>query len=88
VLDVRGLSSVTDYYLIATGNNAPHLKALAGEVDHALKETGRPHSRKSGSPESQWIAADHLDFVVHLFAAGARAYYDLEKLWSDAKRVD
>ena len=88
LLDVRGLSSVTDYFLIVTGNNGPHLKALTTEVAHVMKEAGRPPGRRSGSPESQWIAADCLDFVVHIFAPSARAYYGLEKLWSDAKRVD
>lgn len=87
ILDVRGLSTVTDYYLIATGNSAPHLKALATEVDQAMEAGGTSRYRQAGKPESAWIVADYIDFVVHLFLADQRTYYDLERLWNDARRI-
>jgi ribosome-associated protein len=87
LLDVQKLSSVTDYYVIATGNNGPHLKALAAEVDRVLEAEGRTCFRRAGKAESKWIVVDYVDFVVHLFLKDAREYYGLEQLWNDAERV-
>ncbi|HMP74349.1 MAG TPA: ribosome silencing factor [Kiritimatiellia bacterium] len=88
VLDVRKLSTITDYYVIATGNNTRHLKALADEVGKAMKQLGSPAYRQSGSPDSGWIVADFLDFVVHLFDPEAREHYALEALWKDAPVIE
>ena len=88
VLDVRGVSTVTDYYLIATGNSAPHVKALTEEVQVALKKEGHRAYRKAGTPESGWMIADFVDAVVHVFSPEARGYYALEQLWNDAPRVE
>ncbi len=88
ILDVRGLSTVTDYYVIATANNKPHLKALAGEVEESLEKEGTRAFRVGGTPESEWVVVDYFDAVIHLFTANTREYYGLESLWSDAKRVE
>jgi len=88
LLDVRGLTSVTDYYLIASGNSVPHLKALAEELKKVLREQGIRCFQSSGTPESAWLVEDYLDVVVHLFTPETRDYYTLEELWNDAKRVD
>ncbi len=88
ILDVRGISSITDYYLIATGNNSPHIKALVTELEKTLSLSGVRCYRRAGSPESEWIAADYLDTVVHIFSHATRDYYALEQLWNDAKRVE
>ena len=87
MLDVSGLSSITDYYVIATGNSAPHLKALSEGLQSALKKEGINSNGTSGTAESQWLVLDYLDVVVHLFSEEARAYYAIEELWSDANRV-
>lgn len=87
ILDVRELSSVTDYYLVATGNNTPHLRALGQELEKSLGELGAKRYRQAGTPESEWIVADYLDVVIHLFTPRTREYYELERLWADAKRV-
>ncbi len=84
---MRGLSGVTDYYLVVTGRNAPHLKAMADELERALSRGGARCFRRAGAPESGWVVADYLDAVIHLFSADARSYYALEKLWGDAPRV-
>lgn len=73
VYDVRGKSALTDFFIVATGAAAPHLKALAKALPKAY--------RTSGDPESGWIVSDYIDVVVHVFSAEARAYYALEKLW-------
>lgn len=72
--DVRGKSGLTDFFVVATGAAAPHLKALV----RALPSKAY---RVSGDPESGWIVADYIDVVVHVFSPEARAYYALEKLW-------
>lgn len=87
ILDVRGLSVVTDFYVIATGNNPPHLKALIDNVEKDLGEKGVAPFRVAGTPESEWIVADYVDAVVHIFSPTAREYYNLERLWCDAPRV-
>ena len=74
VYDVRGKSGFTDFFVVATGAAAPHLKALVRELPKA--------QRISGEPDSGWIVADYIDVVVHVFSAEARAYYALEKLWA------
>ena len=87
LLDVRELSSVTDYYLLVTGTNTPHIKALAEEVDRVLKADGTKCFRKSGTAESGWVVADYFDVVLHIFSSEQRAYYALEQLWADAPVV-
>ncbi len=72
--DVRKISGLTDYCVVATGAAAPHLKAL-------VKALPKKAYRVSGDPESGWIVADYIDVVVHVFSPEARAYYALEKLW-------
>ena len=74
VYDVRGKSGLTDFFVVATGAAAPHLKALARAIPDKAYRT-------AGDPESGWIVSDYIDVVVHIFSAEARAYYALEKLW-------
>jgi len=87
ILDVRGLSGVTDFVFIATGSSGPHLKAMDAEIGRALKSAGRPSHRATGSPESGWMVRDVLGLVVHLMTPEMREYYAIEDLWSDAPRV-
>lgn len=85
--DVRGISGLCDAFVVATGTAAPHLKGLVAGVEQALRATGESAFRTSGDPASGWIVVDYVDVVVHVFSPEARAYYALEKLWSDAKPV-
>ena len=87
IFDVRGLSSVTEYYVVATGTSAPHLKALITETQHRMKELGVSTYRKSGDSDSGWVVVDYVHAVVHVFSSEARAYYAIEKLWATAKEV-
>jgi ribosome-associated protein len=84
---VRAVSTVTDYHVLVTGNNARHLKALSESCEKALREAGVKVYRASGTPESGWMLLDYIDFVVHLFTATAREHYALETLWKDAPRL-
>ena len=85
-LNVSKLSSVTDYMILCTGHNPPHLRALADEVTKQLRLETPPIAahRRAGSVESEWIVLDYPDFVVHILTPTTREYYALERLWKDA----
>ena len=86
-VDVRRVSSVTDYCVVATGTSAPHLKALLSHVQEHMRGLGENSHRKSGQPESGWIILDFIHVVVHLFTPEARAYYNIEKLWQGGEEL-
>jgi ribosome-associated protein len=88
VLDVRELSSVTDYFVIASGTSEPHLRAIVEEITGKLRDEHdiRP-IRTDGSTQGVWVALDFFDVIVHVMRADARERYDLEGLWGDAKRL-
>jgi ribosome-associated protein len=87
VLDLRGLASFTDYFLIATGGSHRQLETIADEIEEKLKEAKRRPSHIEGYPRGDWILMDYVDFVVHVFTPQSRSYYSLERLWGDAKRL-
>ncbi len=87
VLDVRRLSGVTDFFVVASGGSPPHLRALAGEVRARAKADGPGKGRLEGEPDSGWVVIDLGEVVVHLFLPDTRAYYSIEELWSDAPRL-
>jgi ribosome-associated protein len=87
VIDVRGLSPITDYYVIVSGATAPQLKALSSAVLKDLKEAGEPPCRRSGEPDDGWMVVDCFDVVIHIFEKSLREYYAIEELWASAPRV-
>ena len=87
ILDVRGLNDVTDYMIIVTGENTPHIKALCEEVEKKLAEMGTVKHRRAGHEDSGWVVLDYLDFMVHILTRQLREYYALEDLWSDARVI-
>ncbi|MCL1856776.1 MAG: ribosome silencing factor [Kiritimatiellaeota bacterium] len=88
IVDIRKVSPIADYVVIASADTSPHLKALEAEVSKQLREKAKQTSkRESGSPESAWIVMDYFDVIVHLFTPEARAYYDIETLWAKGKSV-
>jgi ribosome-associated protein len=89
VLDLRGISSFTDFFVICSATSEPHLKA----INSGIREGIREHSRISplaseGSIASQWLVMDYSDVLVHIFLQKKREFYALESLWSDAPRLD
>lgn len=88
VLDVREVSSVTDYFVIASGTSEPHLRAIVEEITGKLRDDYelRP-VRTDGSTQGAWVALDFFDVIVHIMRPDTRERYDLEGLWGDAKRV-
>jgi len=87
ILMVRDVSSVTDYFVIATATAVPHIKALTDEVEIACRKGKIRVRRKGGTPESAWIVLDYSDVVVHVMTRELREFYALEQLWSDAKTL-
>lgn len=88
VLDMRGLTSLYDYLVIATGAGKRSLHAIAEEIDDYMKAQGDERLGIEGYEACKWIVQDYGDVVVHLFDSVSRAFYSLEDLWADAPRVD
>ena len=88
VLDLRGISTFTDFFVIFTGANRRQVQAISDEVVEQLKRNGTPAARVEGYQNAEWILIDYGDFVVHVFDEKARRFYDLERLWREAGRLD
>lgn len=88
VLDVRKLSSITDYFVIASGTSSPHLRAIVNEIADRLREHAglRPRAM-DGNLNGDWVALDYFDVIVHVMRSEIRQRYDLESLWGDAPRL-
>ncbi len=84
-LDVRNLTIICDYMVIATGRSATQVKALADEVDDQMAQMGLAPRRTEGAAEGRWVVMDYGDILVHIFHLEERAYYNLERLWEDGQ---
>jgi ribosome-associated protein len=84
VLDLRGLSSATDFFLIATGRSDTHVSAIADNLVDEMRREGLRPAGVEGMRGGRWVLADFVDFVVHVFHPAAREFYQLERLWADA----
>lgn len=87
MLDIRPVSLIADYFIICSGANERHLKAIIDEVTERLNEAGIAALHIEGIPSSGWIVLDYSSVIVHIFTPAERQYYSLEGLWSDAKMV-
>ena len=87
LLDLRGIASFTDFFVITSGSNERQVQAIADAVVETLKKNGSPVTRVEGYKTAEWILLDYGDFVVHVFDEKARKFYDLERLWRESKRV-
>lgn len=89
VLDVTGISPLTDFMVICSGNSMPHLKALLRDTEGIVMEKlgQKPYSGE-GRAETNWVVLDYFDVMVHIMSEDARVTYDLENLWGDAKEID
>jgi ribosome-associated protein len=88
VLDLRGISTFTDFFLMFTGSNRRQVQAISDEIVEQLKRNGSPAARVEGYQNAEWILIDYGDFVVHVFEEKARRFYDLERLWREASRLN
>ena len=88
VLDVQELSSVTDYFVIASGTSEPHLRAIVDEITDKLRDEHHLRPRAvDGTLHTAWVVLDYFDVIVHVMKQDIRERYDLETLWGDAPRV-
>lgn len=89
VLDLREIASFTEFFIIASGTNQRQVQAVCDEIDAQLKKQLRAKAvRIEGYNTGEWVLLDYGDFVVHVFNKEAREFYDLERLWRDARKVD
>lgn len=87
-IDVRGISSITDYILIADGNVDRHVIALAQEIEKTMRDLGEKPSQVEGTQEGDWVVLDYMQVVVHLFIPEMRQKYQLERLWPEGQIID
>lgn len=87
ILDLRGLSEATDYFIIATGTSDTHVRGIGHSVLDRLDRRGVHAHHVEGLPTGRWVLLDFVDFVVHLFHPDARSFYQLERLWNDAPEI-
>lgn len=87
VLDLRGKSPATDYFVIATGTSDRQMRTVADEISETAKKQGLQRFGRAGYEQARWILLDFVDVVIHIFDKQYREYYDLELLWGDAKRL-
>ena len=88
VIDIHGISSIADYFVIANGSNANQLAAMQDAVDEAMYTNGVHSKQVEGNSNSTWILMDYQDIIVHLFSKEARLFYDLERIWKDGTVID
>lgn len=88
LLDVQGISSITDYFIIATGTSTRHVLALAGYVEEGAKSLQMTLRHKEGHRTGDWVILDYADMVVHIFVRETRDYYGLDRIWRDARHLE
>jgi ribosome-associated protein len=88
LLSLKGVSDMTDYFLIASGTSDTHVRSLGSSVMEDLKkDTGQMAHHVEGLSQGRWVLLDYVDFVVHVFHPTLRSFYQIERLWADAERV-
>jgi ribosome-associated protein len=89
LLDLRGVADFTDFFIIVSGSNEKQVQAISDEIQERLKkELGETPLNIEGYRSAEWVLMDYGDFIVHIFNKEAREFYDLERLWRDAKRIE
>ncbi|MDR1001873.1 MAG: ribosome silencing factor [Oscillospiraceae bacterium] len=88
VLQVSDVTSIADYFVVATGNSSTQVKAFCDEIEFKLKQEDIHVKHIEGHDSRSWIVMDYYSVIVHIFDPEAKAYYDLERLWSDAQKID
>ncbi len=88
ILDLSNLLVVTDVFVLASGTSTRHVKSLVDDAEEALRGLDRKPIRREGRDHGEWVLLDYGDVVVHIFDRETRAYYELERLWADAPRIE
>jgi ribosome-associated protein len=85
---VRPITSFADYFVICSGTNTRQIQAITDEIGQQLKHRGERPSSVEGYDNAEWVLLDYGDLLIHVFSEKARVYYDLERLWRDAKPIE
>ena len=88
VLDLEGSCTFTSHFLICSGTSTRHTQAICDGIVEGLKRSGCPPVHVEGYSQAEWILVDYLNFIVHIFVERAREFYDLERLWKNATRIE
>jgi ribosome-associated protein len=86
-IEIRGISVISDYFLLASGTSTTQVKALADELDFKLSELGVTPLRTEGAQSASWIILDYGDVIIHIFHKETREFFNLERLWADGKTI-
>ncbi len=84
MLDLKGVSNFTDYFVIMTAESGPQMRELAFQIETALEKQGRKMYHREGTPEGGWVLLDFSDVIIHILRPEAREYYNIEKAWAKA----
>jgi ribosome-associated protein len=84
----QGSGAFTDYFVLCSGTNPRQVQAIADEVEMRLKKAGLRPNQIEGYKQAEWVLLDYVDFVLHVFSERARKFYDLERLWKSARRLE
>ena len=88
VLDLRDVTTFADYFVVCTGSNPKQIQAITDEIGRQLDEVGEYPVSVEGFQNAEWVLADYGDYLIHVFSAKSRAYYDLDRLWRHAKVME
>jgi len=88
LLDLKGIASFTDSFVICSGTSTPQNQAISDEIETKLKQEGRRPTHIEGYQQAEWILMDYSNFVVHIFSPKTREFYNLERLWREAPRME
>jgi ribosome-associated protein len=87
LLDLRGVTDMADFFVVASGTSDTHVRAIGQHVMEDLKKEGSPANHVEGLPQGRWVLLDFVDVVVHVFHPALRSFYQIERLWSDAEVI-
>lgn len=87
IIDITGISVLTDYFIIANGNSDSQVNALVDNVEEELHKAGYPLRQREGQASGSWVLLDFVDIIVHVFDKENRLFYDLERIWKDGKDI-
>ncbi len=88
VIDIKEISPLADYFIIATGSNTNQIQAMVDAVDEEMAKIGHFPKQIEGNRNSTWVLMDYSDIIVHIFSKEDRLFYDLEKIWTDGKKIE
>ena len=89
ILDISEITTISDYFVVTSGNNYNQVRAIADNVEEQLlKKNGMKPERVEGYNNGEWILLDYIDYVIHIFDKEQRLFYDIERIWSDGKEIE